>query len=468
MPTYKTPGVYVEEITKLPPSIAEVETAIPAFIGYTENARLKEDGDLLNQPTKINSIFDYERLFGKAQAEGDGAITITIEENRDGSTTVQGKVDESKRSPYLMYYSMQAFFANGGGPCYIVSVGDYSTGIVARPNLEAGLAEVAKEDEVTLILFPDGTNMTPTTDYYSLQKSALDQCVSLQDRFVIMDVYAHNDIAINDVEVFRASDFGNKDVAKYGATYYPYLETGWDYQFEADKVDILHVGGDGSLAGKLDALESKNNRFYNQALNAINAISMVLPPSSSIAGIYAQVDAARGVWKAPANVGVDNAIRPVVKITDLDQEDLNVDVTAGKSVNAIRSFTGRGPAIVWGARTLAGNDLEWRYISVRRFFNMVEESVKKATVQFVFEPNDVNTWTRVKSMIGNFLNLQWRNGALQGTTPEEAYFVKIGLNETMNQQDILEGRMIVEIGMAVVRPAEFIILRFSHKLLDES
>ncbi|MEL6853440.1 MAG: hypothetical protein AAFP92_33330, partial [Bacteroidota bacterium] len=128
MPTYKTPGVYVEEITKLPPSIAEVETAIPAFIGYTENARLKEDGDLLNQPTKINSIFDYERLFGKAQAEGDGAITITIEENRDGSTTVQGKVDESKRSPYLMYYSMQAFFANGGGPCYIVSVGDYSTG----------------------------------------------------------------------------------------------------------------------------------------------------------------------------------------------------------------------------------------------------------------------------------------------------------------------------------------------------
>ncbi len=99
---------------------------------------------------------------------------------------------------------------------------------------------------------------------------------------------------------------------------------------------------------------------------------------------------------------------------------------------------------------------------------MVEESVKKATIQFVFEPNDANTWTRVKSMIENFLSLQWRGGALMGASTEEAYFVKVGLNETMTELDIWEGRMIVEIGMAVVRPAEFIILKFSHKMLSES
>ena len=148
--------------------------------------------------------------------------------------------------------------------------------------------------------------------------------------------------------------------------------------------------------------------------------------------------------------------------------NLNVDTTAGKSINVIRSFPGRGPAIVWGARTLAGNDNEWRYVPVRRFFSMVEESVKNATEQFVFEPNDRNTWVRVKSMIENYLTQQWKAGALMGASTKEAFFVHIGLGETMTELDIWEGRMIVEIGMAVVRPAEFIILRFMHKMLAES
>jgi uncharacterized protein len=140
----------------------------------------------------------------------------------------------------------------------------------------------------------------------------------------------------------------------------------------------------------------------------------------------------------------------------------------GKSVNAIRSFEGRGPAIVWGARTLAGNDNEWRYVPVRRYFNMVEESVKNATGQFVFEPNDENTWVRVKSMIQNYLTQQWKSGALMGASTKEAFFVHVGLGETMTELDLFEGRMIVEIGLAVVRPAEFIILRFMHKMLSES
>ena len=119
-----------------------------------------------------------------------------------------------------------------------------------------------------------------------------------------------------------------------------------------------------------------------------------------------------------------------------------------------------------GARTLAGNDNEWKYIPVRRFFNMVEESVKKATAQFVFEPNDANTWVKVRAMIENFLVLQWRAGALAGAKPDEAFFVKVGLGQTMTAVDILNGKMIIEIGMAAVRPAEFIILRFSHKMQE--
>jgi phage tail sheath protein FI len=147
------------------------------------------------------------------------------------------------------------------------------------------------------------------------------------------------------------------------------------------------------------------------------------------------------------------------------QADLNVDATSGKSINAIRTFTGRG-TLVYGARTLAGNDNEWRYIPVRRLYIFIEESVKKATEFVVFEPNDANTWLRAKTMIENFLSKLWRDGALAGAKPEEAFFVRVGLGQTMSAQDILEGRLIIEIGLAAVRPAEFIILKFSHKLQE--
>ncbi len=190
----------------------------------------------------------------------------------------------------------------------------------------------------------------------------------------------------------------------------------------------------------------------------------LVPASGAIAGVYASVDRTRGVWKAPANVSLNAVVGPAVKLEDRDQENLNIHPT-GKSVNGIRAFTGKG-VLVWGARTLAGNDTEWKYVPVRRFFTFAEESIRKATEPFVFEPNDANTWVRVKAMVENFLTLQWRAGALAGAKPEQAFYVKVGLNETMTALDILEGRMIVEIGMAAVRPAEFIILRFSHKMQE--
>jgi phage tail sheath protein FI len=223
---------------------------------------------------------------------------------------------------------------------------------------------------------------------------------------------------------------------------------------------------DGDLNDMMLAdIEAVDSDTYNKIKLGINKLRVVLPPSSAVAGVYARVDGNRGVWYAPANVSLNYVVKPTVKITNEMQDRLNVDATSGKSINAIRTFTGKG-TLVWGARTLAGNDNEWRYVSVRRFFNMVEESVKKATEQFVFEPNDANTWVKVRAMIENFLILQWRAGALAGAKPEHAFYVRVALGQTMTAMDILNGIMNVEIGLAVVRPAEFIILKFSHKMQE--
>lgn len=466
MPDYKTPGIYIEELAKFPPSIASVETAIPVFIGYTEKAQQKKPKDLLLKPVKIESLLDYEHYFGQPCPEKN--IRLAIDDTQAGSTV---KADVPKPSKYLMHYSLQIFFANGGGPCYIVSVGGYSTReVIALNALRKGLKKAARQAEVTLLVFPDSTNMASPANYYTLHKEAMEQAAELKDRFVVMDIWVKpKDASFNAVQTFRNFHFGGMDVLKYAAAYYPRIFTGCDYAYDPSGETVTVTSKSSPhLNGTLKDLEEKNSAFFHRGKAAIANLKILLPVSSAVVGVYAQVDNSRGVWKAPANVNIDNAIAPEFIITDQQQQELTIDTVTGKSINAIRSFPGRGPAIIWGARTLAGNDNEWRYVPVRRFFNMVEESTKAATEQFVFEPNDRNTWVRVRAMIENFLSLQWRSGALQGATPREAFFVKVGLNETMTHQDILEGRMIVEIGMAVVRPAEFIILRFMHKMLQEA
>lgn len=451
MPNFRTPGVYIQENQDLPPSVVGVETAIPVFIGYTEKARLKEGEDLLNVPKRITSLKEYDQFFGGADPEKGFVIDVNTQKS---PVEIIPKI--TTRSNYLMFYSLQAYYANGGGPCYIVSIGDYSGGgVINKGALLGGLEEAGKVDEITLIVYPDGTNMTPAADYYAMIKQSLDQCSILHDRFTVCDVYIQNDPTIDDVDFFRATLSGTLNELKYGAAYYPYLEMQLDYQYNAKEVT---VNKDGTVV-TLDILEAEDNALFKKLKNYINSIPLILSPSSAIVGIYAQIDNKLGVWKAPANVNVDMAVKPTLNITHEQHGILNVDVNAGKSINAIRSFEGRGPAMVWGARTLAGNDNEWRYIPVRRFFNMVEESVKKATYKFVFEPNDSGTWIKIQTMIENFLMIQWQLGALRGLTPEAAYFVRVGLGQTMTALD-------VKIGMAVVCPAEFIILRFMQKMQE--
>ena len=460
MSKYRTPGVYITENSSLPPSVEQVETAIPTFIGYTEKGP--------DVPTRIQSMDDYRHLFGWAAGE-IGRFLI----NGDGSI-------DSPQIPvtpkYRLYYSLSMFFANGGGNCHIISVGNYNDPI-QNSDLKKGLNLLGKEDEPTLILIPDGYE-----NPYDLYAQALAQCATLRDRFLICDVKhaagANNPIQ-KSAEEFRFGIGSNNLI--FGAAYYPNLVTILKHQYREDEIEVKveeapHVkvlrhsdetiseNGEKKQESLYHAKDGAYMMKYNLIKNEIDSVKLILPPSGAIAGVYVGVDQSRGAWKAPANVSLNGVTAPQVVINNVDQNDLNV-TASGKSINAIRSFPGKG-VMVWGARTLAGNDNEWRYIPVRRFFNMVEESVKNATEQFVTERNDANTWTKIKAMLENYLITLWRAGALAGAKPDEAYFVKLGLGETMTAQDIQEGKMIIMIGMAVMRPAEFVILKYSHKMKE--
>jgi phage tail sheath protein FI len=646
--TLKTPGVYIEEISKFPPSVAQVETAIPAFIGYTEKATKEQENDLILAPTRITSLLEYETYFGGADAETDFTVDITeVAENNDiTSNIVVNLPGNNDWSPYKMYYAMQMYFANGGGPCYIISVHTYSqaNGLVAFNTLQQALHVLLLEDEPTLILFPDANRLDSASNFYELYNSALAQCADLKDRFTIIDTYTNNaGVEITDPNGIRNRISSDAELKKYGAAYFPYLKTILNYSINSQAVTIIHtviespasniqfsinqalnnvVELEGQFASVIlsisaaataienatsdalaialvpdlvDALnvaiqlikntsnqatliatsarnmaaltnvltqrtavqsaattlntnitdhlintvldfegkktelstattqeelddihndantkindvnvqaniidfinstlvgavsvivnhnhattfgilntrtladaETLDNGLYNKILAEIRKVKVELPPSSSMAGVYARVDSDRGVWKAPANVGLRYVEEPTMKISAVLNGSLNIDTTAGKSINAIRSFTGKG-TMVWGARTLAGNDNEWRYVSVRRFFNMVEESVKKASENFVFEANDANTWVKIRAMIENFLTNQWKAGAMAGAKADDAFYVRVGLNQTMTAEEIFNGIMNIEIGMAVVRPAEFIVLKFSHKMQE--
>lgn len=682
---YKTPGIYVEEIATLAPSVVAVETAIPAFIGYTETAVDSNGASLRLVATRIKSLLEYQALFGGEHVPASYQVVVdTAAGNAVGTVTPRDASANARR--YRLAQSIRHFYANGGGPCYIVSVGSYADapalGTLAPPaGLLGGLARVEPVDDPTLLAFPDGVSLS-AAELGSLQVAALAQCEKLQDRFVIMDLCNGDRAAspaLDPIAEFR-QNVGTSSL-KYGAAYYPWVHTLYrptvhfrqlalvsaapvpapipqptidaltgDATVDAlvpaartadatvgavigavnlagmagpnpltlnrnnfpqlsghfgtlleqlrslpatatdatvrqafgnllllpravvlglrtlqntaglplslslaitqlaqdaglvsavtalvayeKNVDVMgavasaravaDVNSDYSalntspwilpnanvtaIAANTDAFAGANlratalgaasslrNLFDGPAgaiLSLFSAASfladeaetqlfarhpvfgdiaeqvartmVLLPPSGAVAGICAAVDRARGVWKAPANVSLADVSGVAVKINDRMQEDLNV-TTTGKSVNAIRTFTGKG-SLVWGARTLAGNDNEWRYVPVRRFFNMAEESIRKATEAFVFEPNDRGTWVRVRATIENFLTVQWRQGALAGATTQQAYFVKVGLGETMTAQDILEGRLVIEVGIAVVRPAEFIVLRFAHKM----
>ncbi|MFN9386727.1 MAG: phage tail sheath family protein [Cyanobacteriota bacterium] len=498
--TYATPGIYVEEISTLPPSVAEIATAIPAFIGYTET----HAGE---QPIikEIRSLRDYEESFGQAPS-APWKIIVSEADTEQFSYAIQDisgqLVPIFSKPKFLLWYAIDHYFRNGGGRCFIVSIGSTrSDSEFAKDKFINGIEELEKADDPTLVVIPEATQLGK--DYGDVYQSALAHAFKMKDRFAILDTKIDG-IKTSPSDITSESAKGLRDVVgterlDRGAAYYPDLITTLSHRIVTSKIDVnitktaiasSTAAGSGaagssttgsgaaaasgtpgsnaaesSTSSKLDSLSTgTNNIHYNKILKILSDQRVILPPSAAIAGAYASVDRERGIWKAPANISLQAVVAPVIQVTTEDQEGLNIDST-GKSINAIRSFPGSG-TVVWGARTLDGNSNEWRFIPVRRLFISVEESVKKATAFAVFEPNDISTWLKVKGMIDSYLYTLWERGALQGTKAEQAYFVNVGLGKTMTTDDILAGKLIVEIGLAAVRPAEFIILRFSHKLAE--
>ncbi len=495
----KTPGVYIEEINAFPRSVTAVETSVPAFIGYTEKATSKGK-DVLNTPVRITSLMEYQEIFGRAfPAKMD--ISPLVNSATKVSITINGNafsIDFAENNQFLLYSSIEFFYANGGEVCYIVSVGTYlgksslpivMEDLLGTNTVEGGLKILEKEQEPTMLVIPDAVNLAEE-QCYTVYKAALKQSATMKSRVSILDIpkgFQENlSGGVDDVIVRFREAIGIENLS-YGVVYYPWMDTTIIQKGDVDLENInLELSALETLLPEVAAKTwinayindpEKNERkkqvlhlqlleaspTYTQIIDKISGLMNLLPPSAAMAGIYTRVDNGMGVWKSPANVNVNSVIKPSIAITHHDQEGLNVDAITGKSINAIRTFTGRG-TLVWGARTLAGNNLEWRYINVRRTAIMLEQSIKLALEAFVFEPNDANTWVRVKSMVSNFLTDLWRDGALAGAKPEDAFAVQVGLGTTMTAQDILEGKMIVSVFFAPVRPAEFIVLKFVQQL----
>ena len=602
MAEYKTPGVYIKEKNAFGTSVVEAETAIPAFIGFTEKAKLREDGDLNNVPWKISSMNEFIQYFGEApkpelkvelkkihgltpeQAGEDkklpdetlqDSLFMYVDRTHEYKEKFNligsdGKVEANQsdvpfnyafcisgKHPYSLFYQMQMFFANGGSTCYVVSTGFYSStgdGNLTSTMVKDALEKLEKEREVTLIVVPEAAS---SEECGNIQQSMMKHCGEMKNRFAILDVPMGDKDKQLDKQI---EDFQNTvtNYFSYGAAYFPWLNTTvlsdrdltgdmfvWDksvYMFmdklnDAAFCNIIEVfcniesftlsenkdeskgktdeikkygytfkytninEGDVKIEendkeyiiGKIKNIETdpdtkdktievewsislsdtvdkkamhlalyNGSSLYKQAIQGVLKQLNLLPPSAAMAGIYTMVDHSRGVWKAPANVSLNYVDSPAEDLDDDEQANLNAPMN-GKAVNVIRLFRGEGVK-VWGARTLDGNSLDWRYINVRRTLLFLEESVKNAARAYVFEPNDAGTWINMKCMIENFLRSVWKRGGLAGSTPEEAFEVHVGLGDTMTGDDILEGIMRITVLVAVTHPAEFIEITFQQQM----
>lgn len=341
MSNYKnqTPGVYVEEVSTLPPSIAGVSTAIPAFIGATSMTSYNGI-DLKNNPIRISSMLQYEQIFGgPANLENLSVNVDTIVNPAKVTLKVENNTVVDFTPNFYMWYALKMYFFNGGGPCYIVSIGAYGNNYNIA-EFRIGLDSLKKIDEVTLVVAADGLNLG--SELYNFHKDTLKFCSELGDRFAILDVLNEGELN-SDLSDFR-DGIGINDL-KFGAAYYPNLSTSLSISYDEGEVNVEVLSSEGTETTTLAALKTSNNQVYNSIVNQINSTNVIMPPSSSIAGVYCNVDNTSGVWKAPANLSLNNVMKPTYQIDNSEQAEMNV-TTTGKSVNAIRSFTGKG-ILVW-------------------------------------------------------------------------------------------------------------------------
>jgi phage tail sheath protein FI len=501
MPTYLTPGVYVEEVDRGTKPIEGVGTAVAAFLGIAEKGPVGKATMVANWTQFVNvfggfipgaylahSVYGYfnnggtlayvVRIGGEAEggaaptpqaeltAKGGQAtikalpkpgapdgVSVSVAAGDDDSFTITvkaGTAEEKFEGLNLNKGAKNAFDVVNKGSTLVqleelkvaglsiadrapapgtyplalpsatttavvpVTPADYEGDVTQRDGL-GGLEAV---DEITMVLAPDAmaaykAGILDMDGLKAIQLGMIAHCERMGDRVAIID--APPDLNAQEVQDWRMNIAGYD--SKYATMYYPWINV-------ADPTP-----------------------------NA-PATTISVPPSGHIAGVWARNDSERGVHKAPANEVIRGVISLPINLTNSEQSVLNPN-----GVNCLRVFAGRGIRI-WGARTLS-SDASWRYLNVRRLFNYVEKSIERGTQWAVFEPNDQMLWSKMRRDINSFLKNVWREGALFGATPEQAFFVKC--DEENNPQETRDvGQLIIDIGIAPVKPAEFVIFRIGQ------
>jgi hypothetical protein len=401
MPTYSWPGVYVEEVPSAIKPIAGVGTSTAAFIGVS---------------AAITTAWDQKKLTGMPVNPSGTAYTqaaaLTPQALNSWTDFVQKFGDIQAANQYLAQ-AVYGFFNNGGTRCWVTRVSD------AGDDVDQALEQFEGIDEIAIVAAPLPPD-TAQTALNAVQASLVAHCQKMEDRVAILDsacdITSDNmNVTTDDSGIWRPA--ANPD--GYGAFYFPWIQV----------ADPLGTPG----------------------------ARVAVPPSGHLAGIYARSDAERGVHKAPANEVIMGALDVRYQVSKILQGVLNP-----VGVNCIRSFN--GTIKVYGARTLASDpagDPEWVYISVRRLVNFLRESIDEGTQWAVFEPNAEDLWSKLRRNVSAFLTTEWAAGGLVGATPDQAFYVRC--DATNNPPDVQAlGQVIAEIGVAVVRPAEFVIFRLSQ------
>jgi phage tail sheath protein FI len=395
--TYLTPGVFVEEIPSGARPIQAIGTSTAGFVGEAPDADAQ-----VNKIVAVDSWAQFQRTLAASE----------------------------KPTSTMLAHGVYGFFLNGGGRCYVVNVGKGGT-LAGSGAKRGGLKLLEEVDEVAIVAAPGYSDVASHNDL-------IDHCEKMKDRVAILDPPRD----IPDMQMLKAVETAVASERKKGAA------------AEAKAAEAESKSG---LRPRQS--DSGHAAFYVPWITVRDPFApdqlVDVPPSGHLAGVYARSDALRGVHKAPANEAIRGALNVVYNITREEQGELNQ-----LGVNCIRLFSREGIR-VWGARTLAAASSEWRYLNVRRLFNMIEESIAQNTRWVVFEPNDVSLWKAIRRDVSAFLTSLWRDGALVGATPEEAFFVKC--DAETNPPDVIDqGRVVIVIGVAPVKPAEFVIFRIGQ------
>ncbi|MGA7989606.1 MAG: phage tail sheath family protein [Candidatus Dormiibacterota bacterium] len=500
MPSYLSPGVYVQEVSSGSKPIEGVGTAVAAFVGLTEKGPA-------NTPTLVTNWTQFSQVFGDfvegsylAHAVygyflngGGSAYVVRIGSDGDAAAPSAAAELAGKGDPGRPVYRVTAAEGGPAGDDISVEIGDpgeagedtfkvtvsrggkveetFDNVTTKRGPTNAATVVKARSKLIRLeeigsggtMIVPEKANvkLSGGTAVTAVRVTADDYVGNSADRTGFAGLEAVDEVTMLSVpDVMAAYQRGIIDLEAVQAVQLAMIA---HCELMGDRVAILDappaLNAQQVKEWRVDkaGYDSKYAALYwpwIKVFDPLKGQGLMIPPSGHMAGIWARSDDTRGVHKAPANEVVRGAITLELQITKGEHDQLNPS-----GINCIRAFPGRGVR-VWGARTIS-SDPEWRYLNVRRLFNFVEESILEGTQWVVFEPNDSRLWDAVKRNVSAFLRRVWRDGALFGTTAAEAFFVKCDAEN--NTQDTIDiGQLIIDVGIAPVKPAEFVVFRIAQ------